>query len=186
MTECTHTSDAMRDSLPLLAHDALGANEAARVRAHLAACPACAAELGLLQSAARLFAGSTPVVDVSAIVRTLPAPSVAPARAPLRLEPSAKRGLWVPRRFLAAAASLLLVGTLSLTVLDRLYFNPTPASNGVDSIGVGAEADLKVPVDLLGASDLAGLGTDDLTTLLAELDALEATVAAEPITMRHA
>jgi len=182
MTECTHISEAMRDRLPLLAHDALGANEAARVRAHLVACPACAAELGLLQASARLFAAATPAVNTDAIVSMLPAP---PALAPLRLVPTTKRGLWMPRRYLAAAASLLLVGTISLAVLDQVYFGQTSSSNGVDSSAVGVATALTVPVALLGASDLAGLGTDELTMLLAELDAMEATVAAEPITMRQ-
>ena len=66
MTDCTNNT--MRDLLPELAHDALSADDAARVRAHIASCAACAAELRILSAAGELFANATPKVDTAAIV----------------------------------------------------------------------------------------------------------------------
>ncbi|MEX2181008.1 MAG: zf-HC2 domain-containing protein [Gemmatimonadaceae bacterium] len=191
MTDCTN--ETMRDLLPLMAHDVLGVHEAARAREHLATCPDCAAELALLRAASRVFAAATPAVDPAAIVRSLPSPPVgaerAAARPPLRVERTRRAGRanWMPRRYLAAAASLLIVGTLSLTVLERFYGERTGVTAGSDGTTAdsGRRAGLAVPVDLLGAIDLADLGADELTAFLVELDGLEATVAAEPITMRQ-
>jgi anti-sigma factor RsiW len=182
MTECTSGTDAMRDELPRLAQGALGGVEAARLRAHVAECPACAAELEVLTAAGRIFAAATPTIDTAAIARVLPTPGTgAPA---LQLVPKAKsRGNWMPRQYLAAAASLLLVGTLSLAALRGYFFDGDSSSAAGNGEAVAAAS--AVPVDLLGASGLSGMEVDELTALLDELESMEATVAAEPITMRR-
>lgn len=191
MTECT--SETLRDRLPALAQDALGAADAAAVRAHIADCPACAAEFSVIGAARAVYAAATPTVDSAAILRALPAPP----RCELRvLRPAAARPRWRPSRsFLAAAASLTLVATLSLTVL-RPIFDTAPGVSptaGLDSGAVDAPVAVATlaasvataPSVLAGGTDLSELGVDELTALLAELEEMEATIAADPVTWRE-
>ena len=184
MTDCGNES--LRDLLPLLAHDALGVEETARVRAHLATCASCAAELELLGAARRVFDAVTPQMDVAAIVAGLPIPQPTFAGRPvLRLERAASRRRFsLPRYAIAAAASLILVATLSVGALRLVFFG----NNGADSLdlAVAASGSATGTADILGAGGLSELGSDELTALLAELEAMEATVAAEPTTTRQA
>jgi hypothetical protein len=173
-TDCTN--ETMRDLLPMLAAGALGASEAAALRGHLSGCAACQAELRLLETAGRVFAAATPRVDVEAIVAKLPlAPSARPA---LRVVRPTPRVLGLPRYALAAAASLMLVATLSLAILrDRNGSQIAVVDTASDS---GYPAAAAVPVSMLGGGDLTDLSAAELRALLAELDQLEATIAAEP------
>lgn len=179
MTECGN--ETMRDLLPLLAQGALVGEPAARVRAHVAGCAACASELRILEQAGALFAAATPSVDTAAILRAIPlAPSARPA---LRLERAAPRRIRLPRYALAAAASLVLVASISLSAVLRSFNVP---GTGVDIVvDSGIRPVVGMPVDMLGADALQDLGADELATLLAELETMEATVAAEPNTIRQ-
>lgn len=181
MTECGN--ETMRDQLPLLAQGALVGEVAARVRAHVAACAACAAELRILEQAGAIFAAATPSVDTAAIVRVLP--TARGARPALTLERGQPRRLRLPRYALAAAASILLVATISLNAVLRSFNAPTGGTDVDIVVDSGIRAAAAVPVDLLGADALQELGTDELATLLAELETMEATVAAEPNTIRQ-
>lgn len=183
----------MRDLLPLMAHDALTGDEAAALRAHLSTCAACAAELRAITAAATLFAAATPRIDTAAILAKLPA---APATRPvLRLEPVVQRSrtaFRMPRYALAAAASLMLMVTLSLTVLRPIFFGVTPAvdtttveTGAVDSAVQPAAPVEAEPVASVGGTEFKDLGLDELTQLLNELDQMEATIAAEPRSMRE-
>ena len=191
MTNCNN--ETLRDLLPLLAHDALDGTEAAALRAHLASCTSCASELRAIEAAAVVFAAATPRVDTAAILAKLPAPPM--ARPVLQLEPtrrSSRPRFRLPRYVLAAAASVTLMLTLSLTVLRPIFFGVTPGVDiaTVDTGGVevavqptpsaGAE-----PVSSVGGTELMDLGVDELTQLLNELDQMEATIAAEPRSMRE-
>jgi anti-sigma factor RsiW len=177
MTDCGN--ETLRDQLPLLALDALTGEAATRVRAHVADCASCAAELAVIRKAGALFAAATPRVHTEAILRALPqAPGARPA---LRLERGGARPPRIPRYVLAAAASLVLVATMALPTI-RAVFNGEPAAV-VDS---GLPAASAEPVALVGGADLADLGVDELTSLLAELEQFDGTVAAEPVTMRQA
>jgi hypothetical protein len=177
MTDCTN--EAMRNLLPELAHDALPAEESARVRSHVAGCGSCAAELGVIQSAARMFAQATPDVDTAAILRALP--SAPTGRPVLTLERNARRAFAIPRYALAAAASLVIVATLALpTILgDRT------APSGRDVAVGGSPTATSAPIAILGASALGDLEVDELEALLAELETMEATVSAEPTAVRQ-
>jgi anti-sigma factor RsiW len=193
MTNCDN--ETMRDLLPLLAHDALDGEEANAVRAHVATCDACAAELQAITAAATLFAAATPTIDTAAILAKLPAaPTARPA---LRLEPAAKSSrstFRMPRYALAAAASVMLMVTLSLPVLRPIFFGATAGvdttvvSTGVVDSATPATAPsvpaTVEPVASLGGTELKDLGVDELTQLLSELDQMEATIAAEPRSMR--
>lgn len=195
MTDCQN--EMMRDLLPLLAHDALTGEEATALREHITTCAACAAELRAITAAATLFAAATPRIDTAAILAKLPAaPATSPASRPvLRLEPVAQRSrtsFRMPRYALAAAASLMLMVTLSLTVLRPIFFGVSPAVD-ITAVATGAvdsavqptapvEAE---PVASVGGTEFKDLGVDELTQLLSELDKMEATIAAEPRSMRE-
>jgi len=180
MTNCDN--ETLRDQLPLLARGALGAEESARVLAHVASCAACAAELELLGAARRVFDGATPQINLAAIIAALPVPQPTVAGRPvLRLERSTSaRRFAFPRYALAAAASLILVATLSVSALKSVFFDGVSA----DSVDV-ATAEPVGTAGILGADGLSELGSDELTELLADLEAMEATVAAEPTTLRQ-
>ena len=203
MTDCAN--DTMRDLLPLLAHDVLDEAKLARVREHVATCAACTLELQLLTSAAAIFAAATPVIDTSAILAKLPtastvhvahvahvadlAPSAPSARPLLTVERGARSANQsisasrrTPRYAIAAAASLLLMVTLSVAVL-RSIFSGAPAAVDI-AVDSGLPATPTVPVDLVGAEGLRDLGADELQTLLAELETMTATVSAEPSSTR--
>ncbi len=197
MTDCR--MDEMRDLLPLLAHDALAPVEAARVRGHVAGCAPCRAELALLGTLRERFEAATPALDIGAITagvqretlaRTATRATRPASRGGLRLERStARRGNWMPRRYLAAAASLVLVGSLSLAVLGRIFGG---GASGVDtevavalSLDSAPAAIAASAAGLIVADGLSDLDADALSALLAELESVEATVAAEPVSIRQ-
>ena len=184
MTDCGN--ETIRDLLPLLAHDALEADEATRVRAHVASCASCATELELLGAARRVFDGATPQMNAAAIVAGLPVPTPTIGGRPvLRLERAAgRRRFSLPSYALAAAASLILVATLSVGALRSVFFGASGSdSTEVAAVETGSGAATET-AEILGAGGLSELGTAELTALLAELEAMEATVAAEPNTIR--
>jgi hypothetical protein len=194
MTDCVN--ETMRDLLPLLAHDALSAGEVAQVRAHIAECASCAAELAVLGQALAVFEAATPKVDTAAILAKLPQPgahastatsaATSPSPRPvLTVSRPARRAFGLPRYALAAAASLVLVATLSLAVLGPAFLGVGPVGVDVVRVESGSAGALTIPVGLLGGSDLGDLSADELSALLQELDQMEATVDAEPITMRQ-
>lgn len=177
MTECGN--ETLRDQLPLLAHDALTGEAAARVRAHVAQCASCTAELAVIRQASALFAAATPKVDAAAILRALPpAPGARPV---LTVQRGGARPARIPRYVLAAAASLVLVATVALPTMRAVFNGDTEAA--VDS---GRPVAGAAPVALVGGADLADLGVEELTALLAELEQFDGTVAAEPVAMRKA
>lgn len=199
MTECTN--DGMRDLLPLLAHGSLGAGEAEAVRAHAAACASCGAELAALETTRLVLRAQAPKVDVTAIARAVTA-ATRPAAAPvptLRVErggataPSmARRAPWRSRQWLAAAASVLVVVSLSLPMLGRggeegagVTIPTAPAVVAPVDSPVAPVAPAAAGGSVTVGQTLGDLSADDLSALLSELEALEATIATEPTTMRQ-
>lgn len=198
MTDCP--MGELRDQLPLLASGGLEAAEAARVRAHVSGCADCRAELALLETLRARFVAATPAVDVAAITAAVQRATTSPARGDLRvLRPAPRRAGWsVPRRALAAAASLLLVGTLSLSVLGRTFGGGDGVRLDLDSTAVAGSVDsgpavpsaprtgAPAPTGGIAVADgLADLDAAALSALLDELDRLDATVAAEPVSLRR-
>jgi len=179
MTECQN--ETMQEQLPLLARGTLSTSDAATLRTHVAGCEACAADLRLLERSARLFDQVTPRVDTAAILAKLPA---APGSRPvLTVSRGARRRFAPPRYALAAAASLVLVATLSLAALRDNFFGSAVQPDSLTDSNPTLVAAL--PVGLVGGNELGELGVDDLERLLRELDQLQATVAAEPVTMQR-
>ncbi len=179
-------NETMRDQLPLLVQGTLAAADAAALRAHVATCAACAAELELLTRAGRLFSAATPQVNLAAIVAKLPSPPAA-GRPQLRVERGGMRRNAMPRYAMAAAASLVLVATLSFAALrGRVFDGGTGVDVAPDTAGEVAMGEAGTPpVALVGGSELDGLGEQQLETLLQELDRLEATVAADPVSLQR-
>lgn len=186
MTDCTNGE--LRDLLPLLAHDALEAGDAARVRQHLATCADCRAELALLATARDAFDAATPAISTSAIaagVQRAMRPSV--VQRPALLRASGRR--WMSGRLVAAAASVVFLASISLTVLARTFGAPAVGGDSVMASGArdsASELRLFASAGLNVTGGLSDLSDDELTTLLDELDSVEATIDAEPSTLRHA
>ncbi len=210
MTECLN--EDLRDLLPLLAHGSLSAADAGRVRAHMAGCAACAAELSLLQSAAAHLEASAPALDLAAITQGVQT-ALAQGRPALRVVPgelpagaAAPRGAaapprrtWVPRQYLAAAATILVVVSLAIPFTGRNGEDPVaaPTATGpaaatdtpsvpVAESGGGTPGAAAAREALVATDGLSDLTDADLEALLDELETLEATVSAEPGTMRRA
>lgn len=179
MTECQ--TETMQEQLPLLVRGTLSTSDAAVLRAHIAACGACAEELTLLERTARLFDQATPHLDTAAILAKLPAaPGARPA---LTVSRGARRTFAPPRYALAAAASLLLIATLSVGALRDTFFGGSARTDNLSDSNPTLVAALAV--GLVGGNELGELGVDDLEMLLQELDQFEATIAAEPMTMQR-
>lgn len=194
MTDCLN--ETMRDRLPELANGLLEASEAAVLRTHASGCASCAAELAALETARLVLQASAPRMDVAAIAaavtRSVPTP-----RPALRVERGgatapaiARRPIWRSRQFLAAAASLLIVASVAVPVLNGT--RGVEPGAGLPDTAVVAVSDTPttgapVPAQSSFAvsEGLADLSNDDLSTLLAELEAVEATIAAEPYSLRQ-
>ncbi|MHB1298704.1 MAG: zf-HC2 domain-containing protein [Gemmatimonadaceae bacterium] len=190
MTDCTNGE--LRDLLPLLAHDALEAGDAARVRQHLATCADCRTELALLATARDAFDAATPVISTTAIVAGVQR-AMRPRAVPRPTPHRAYGRRWMPGRLVAAAASLVLVASVSLTVLARNFGAPAAGQADGDTVMVASgprdsasEVRLFASAGLSVTGGLSDLSDDELTTLLDELDSVEATIDAEPSTLRHA
>lgn len=188
MTDCPNGE--LRDLLPLLAHDALQPAEAARVREHVAICEECRAELALLDAVRAQAAAATPMLSASAIFArvqraTAGGAAGASARGVVREVSGKRRSAWVPQRYAAAAASLVLVASISLALVGRTWFGGgDPDRAGADSVmsaasSVIAGGGISVP------GGLSEYDSEELTALLSALDAMEATVEAEPISFRQ-
>ena len=191
MTDCLN--EEMRDLLPLLAHGSLAAAEADRVRAHVASCAACGVELATLETLRLVLLAGAPKVDVAAISLGVNR-AVSTAAPTLRVErggakvTTPRRSVWQSRNQLAAAASLLIVASLSLRLLDR-----APATDDglapVDTVAVAAvDSPAVAPASNGGISvgaSLMDLSSDDLSILLDEIERVDATITLEPATMRQ-
>lgn len=175
--------DQVRDDLELLAIEALGPDETARLRRHLESCPSCRAELAKIESvvAAVLLTAPRPVADPALVDRVLAArlASRAPEEdgptpeAPLGAVPSERRshapgrGRLVAAAVLTAAAALLL-GVAAGVLIGRSTGTDTPSALervGVDDVRTGVFSGWSGD-----ASGTAVVTTGERPTLLVALD----------------
>lgn len=186
MTDCPNGE--VRDLLPDLLHERLGADERTMVQAHLAACVSCRAELALL-GGLRGAMRATPGVDVGAIVGALPT-----YRAPAA-------GGWSRWRA-AAAIAAIAVGGASMAYATRevgetaavrtpaeadVAVASSPGTSAVtapvqvaDVRRIGAPAATgRSPRELPLQEGLADLSEGDLSALLAEIETLDGLPAEE-------
>jgi anti-sigma factor RsiW len=181
----------MRDLLPGYVHGTLPAEERASVAAHLETCDDCAAELELIETAARAI--RAPKVDIGRIVKALPA---APRRT--NRSPMVRQLLQ-----LAAAIAIVAIGAFSVITARAIFSNgakqtaavPKPLSSAalaaaeappkaavVDSpVRVSSPVVTSKPRDGISfGGGISDLSDDQLNTLLNELDGMQALPSAEP------
>lgn len=162
MGDCINTE--IRDALPDLIHERLDTSQRARVEAHVAACSDCAAELALVRRAAAVLTLGAPRMDARRIAAALPSG----VRARRAGQPSLGR----PRLYQLAAAVVLVVlgaGLVRMTVQSGRDSDPVVAT------AVGAPVS---GIAMVGG--IEALDTEDLATLVASVESLEAAPAAEP------
>lgn len=191
MTECLNTE--IKEQLPDLVAETLDADTRARVEQHAAACSACADELTILR-AVRAAAIPVPYINVSRIVRALP-----PAPVPVRDELP-----WYRRASIQMAAAFLLVAGGLIGVRqagDRVDASAIraaavpPAVFTGESAATALSADAVMPVrqtvqrvaaqnapsaDIALAAGLDEMSTQELTSLLKDIDQLAAVPVDEP------
>jgi anti-sigma factor RsiW len=192
MNDCPNAD--VRDLLPELVNDRLGASARADVEAHLATCADCRAEVEVLRGMRATF-GQVPSIDVARIAAAIP-----PYRAPVRR-------VWVGWRA-AAAITVLVAGGSSVVLLNRTPAAPEPvvvlapvprvAPAVADSIPVVASPTTSVPsavdssapaatsvprpdaVSIAGGRELAMAGSlvdlsdRELDALLRDIESLDA------------
>lgn len=132
----------VRDAIPWLVNGTLDADEAARVRAHLEGCPACAAELAWQRRlAAAMVALEPPAFDARASWDAIearlgpagPAPLPPPRRAPARAPAPEPRGARPLR-----PARLALGGGLAAALLAAVVLLPPRGDYGTLTEGAPA------------------------------------------------
>jgi anti-sigma factor RsiW len=159
MTECLNAE--MRDALPDYLNGTLDLARTAEVRAHVAACDECAAELELLRIVAASAPGA-PAMDVARIASAIPTPTrygfmihrgggeAAQSPPPPTVVPiRARRGVWSrPSVRIAAGLAIVTAGGLSLLV-GRDVLRPESQVGQVKPVAVAvvpAASSVSVPV----------------------------------------
>lgn len=181
MTECSRAD--IRDRLPDWVHGTLGAQPTAEVAAHLGECALCRAEVALLRDARSALEAAAPRVDTARVAAAL---ATAKRHARPRSRPASAWRSAVG--VMALAASLVAVAVLSV----RSPRTTAPRQRGLEersapehSPTAAAERGARTPSPTTGMPaarpraelSLAGageLGDDDLRTLLAHLEAIDA------------
>jgi anti-sigma factor RsiW len=184
----------VRDALPDFINHRLSDLDSAIVREHIESCADCKAELELLREA-RATARLAPKVDVHRIAASLP--SYSPIRS-TSIRTSSRR-TWA----LAAAAAVVAIGGWAISTRQPTndapavaVATPAPTSQAEHSApatistpaivktapsenvaGSVKEVDVAA-LSLVGSTE--GLSDDDLETLVAALDGIDAVPSAEP------
>lgn len=156
MTDCTNPT--MKDRLPELLPGPVAARASVDVRAHVAACASCQADLAVLE---RVRSLAWTKIDAVRIASALPAYRLAS-----RWRRIAASGQWR-----AAAVVLVAVGL-------AVGYGGRDRGAPVDTVLTRVAADSR-PVLSIG-DNLADLSDADLRELAAELGELEAVTSAEP------
>lgn len=162
MSECL--SAEMRDVLPEFVHGQLDDGRAAEVRAHLADCADCVAEVELLR-AVMSAAPAAPEMNIDRIVRALPTPTrhgfllhrgratgspVTPVASPVL--PHRSRILSRPVVKIAAAVAIVTAGGLSLLVGRDVLRPDTQVGQLAPSIDNGTRAANPAPTPAVPAA----------------------------------
>ncbi|HTA75377.1 MAG TPA: zf-HC2 domain-containing protein [Gemmatimonadaceae bacterium] len=171
MREC---QEEIKDLFPDHVTGRLSPSDAARVTAHVEACPTCAAELAVVRAAHAAFTSFTaPAVDIARIVAALPTP---PSKV-IELKPLIQRR---SRRFtswrIAATIATIAVSGVSIGVLQGVLRDKPPAVKRV----VLKPADAAEASGLTVGGNLNDLSEKEMQTLLDKLDELDAVPSAEP------
>jgi anti-sigma factor RsiW len=167
--DCPNTE--IRDLLPDMLHDNLGATDRLRVEQHLAGCLACAAEMELL---VRVYAlGAAAPLNADGIAGTI---------SPYRRRRIASMP---PLVRIAAGIALIAVGSASYSIASRtLWFNSgsVAESTFAPRVGDSSQPVLAAGTDWLATAsgneelDVAALDELAMTELLARIEALDADI----------
>lgn len=201
MTDCPNAE--IRDLLPDLLHERLGASARAAVMAHVGECADCRAELSLLRQMRVSLSSGIVALDTNAIARSV----VARTTASPRVSRSLRRNRFSDWRLAAAIAILAVGGTTAVLVhstrapheVGNVVASSAPVPRQKTSVGaptrmaqepVSPAARPIVPVaprsapspgaELAAAGDVSDLSDSDLRTLLGDLDTIQALPATDP------
>ena len=177
MSDCPNVE--MRETLPELLHGKLDAALASRVRAHVAVCAECAAELELLQRVQRRYA-TTPAIDTAAIVRALPAPRARRASSLGWLKGAATIVLLLAGAFVMRAVTSGSDGLGDSTQMVLQPADTGPAVTQVADTPALRQRALAPRVLAMSLSELDDLDAEELESLLGALDGIDAAPVAEP------
>jgi anti-sigma factor RsiW len=201
MNDCMNAE--VRDALPDLMHGRLSDLNTATMKAHVETCPDCREELRLLQEI-RAAAPLAPRIDVARIVAALPAPIPSAAdqlvaSAPARPRRSSSM-LWKT----AAAAALLVTGSLTFATARRqATVSPVAATSVAAPVGsapvataaatavavapaasntvvASSQTSAKKSAGLSLTGGVQDLSDDQLESLVNSLDNVEAMPSGEP------
>ena len=162
MTDCPNAE--IRDLLPDLVHGTLAGAERQRVEQHIASCVACASEVALIRRARTALSRIAPAVDVERIGARIP-----------RFAPRTT-GWRVPAWRIAASIVIVALGATTFELVRR----DQGIGGGVVGESALASADART---LSFAGRLSALADEDLQQLLADIDAIDAKVPEEPVTV---
>ncbi len=190
MNDCVNAD--VRDALPDFINHRLSELDAATMREHIESCADCKAELELIREA-RATALLAPKMDVNRIASALPA--YAPVRS--HSVTARSRRVWT----LAAAAAIVAIGGWALSTSQLTndapavaavttaapvettapVMTPPPATVATapsqKAVTTAKEVDV-ASLSLVGSTD--DLSDEDLETLVAALDGIDAVPSAEP------
>lgn len=192
MNDCMNAD--VRDALPALLHGRLDASDSAAILAHLETCAVCRAEFELLKSV-RAAAPLAPAIDATRIAAAIKPYSHTQTGA---LRPSGVRRMGA-FRWAAAAALVAGAGWMASdfsSVESRVAPAPSSVALTPGETPASVPADTRVPQPIVSESvsthqpvrvaslSLVGgtqdLSDDDLESLVAELDGIDAMPSAEP------
>jgi anti-sigma factor RsiW len=183
MTDCPRGD--IRDLLPDLVHDQLGAESRAEVERHVATCAECSAEVALLRSARRVLSAG-PRVDVARIAAAVAGAHGAgaldePSPTVHRLPARRRRSAWEWRA--AAGIAAVAVGIMSYA-LGRGHApisSPTmPARSGVAPTSRQVARAADVAHGLMFAGGVSDLPDSAVRALIQSVDDLQAVPEVDP------
>lgn len=189
----------IRDLLPDLVHDRLGAAERARVEAHVATCGPCRDELALLRDL-RATMRRVPAIDASVV-----AAAISSYRAPVRRSWSSWRAAAVIATIAIGGTSIAIVHRQPTAVVSEpiaelpaaVSTQPTPSVPGVEAPKPVDSADIApAPASVttrtdgapaveatrelaMGGGTVGELSDHELKTLLDDIESLDALPSAE-------
>jgi hypothetical protein len=189
MTEITH--EDIRDLLPDLLHERLGAPEKRAIESHLAGCADCRAELSVLRMV-QAAPSYEPRIDAVKLASVIPPYSMPAYQAPVATR--------VPSRvLLALAAAVVIVGsvvvargreessvaavapsTVAVQTPAPSVVRATPTPVAVVRTPKATEVAAPKPRELQLAAGLDGVSDSGVQQLLRELDSFDGLPSAEP------
>jgi anti-sigma factor RsiW len=160
MIECSNAE--IRDQLPDLVNGLLAGDSLLSLRAHVAGCSSCQAEVQLIERSRAILIFATPRIDASRIAQRIPAPR-------------GRARSWGMDWRIAASIAVLAVGGGGTALMYNAR-GPLQPSDSAALIANVAAAENELPL----SADLSGLSDDQLRVLVGSVQQIEALPTAEP------